>query len=94
MKQMYARLEDQGVDDPLAARGLVVRVTASNEGVFVYPEGHGCLGSETFAPVLVELYNGKCRISVWGNPDDEDPTVDVTLEPLNKCPCATTDVNK
>ena len=54
------------------------RLKLGNDGLTIHPEGTG-IHEGDFAPILLEFYEGKVRLVVWGDINNEDPTHAIDL---------------
>jgi hypothetical protein len=52
----------------------VTQDTNDDPYVLVQPEGTGTMGDQNGSPVMVEVYNGKPRVIIWADINQEDPT--------------------
>ncbi len=69
----------------------VITVGQEREGIFVHPEGTGCMEMDDCAPIYIEFFDGKPRVLVWEDINDPDPTLielDTALE-SNRVPDTT-----
>ena len=62
---------------PNQARSLTVRVTADTSTISIFPEGYGDFGSADGhgCPVFLELYEGRLRLIVFADINEQDPTI-------------------
>ncbi|HET6574107.1 MAG TPA: hypothetical protein VFG68_10925 [Fimbriiglobus sp.] len=60
---------------------LPIRLAVSPNGVSLYAEGYGDMGTMPGhgTPVFVELYRGELRVIVWADISQEDPTHVISL---------------
>ncbi len=63
--------------DPESSATLEVRVTGDNSTVSIFPNGYGDCGSEPGhgCPVFLELYQGRLRLIVFPDINDQEPTI-------------------
>ena len=59
-----------------------VSVSVENDGLalVVHPEGYGVYDTDEAAPILLERHQGKLRLIVWADINEEDPTHIIDLE--------------
>ena len=84
-----------GVDENKTTK---VKVSLENDGLalLVHPEGYGVWDGE-YAPILIEQHEGKMRLIVWGDINDEEPTHIIDLEgarETDRIPCEDYSFNK
>ena len=62
---------------PNQAGSLKVRVTADSSTVSIFPERYGDFGSADGhgCPVFLELYEGRLRLVVFADINEQDPTI-------------------
>lgn len=60
---------------------ILVRVSHSDSGIEICPEGYGNANDidGNGVPVLIEYWDGKLRVHVWGDINREDPTHSIDL---------------
>ena len=63
--------------DSESSETLQVRVTANDSAISIFPEGYGDFGSAPGhgCPVFLELYQGRLRLIVFADINDEEPTI-------------------
>ena len=49
-------------------------------GLVVCPQGYGCHGCDDAGPLYLEVHEGRLRLLVWGDINQEDPTHIIDLE--------------
>ena len=56
---------------------LRVRVTANDSAISIFPEGYGDFGSAPGhgCPVFLEFYQGRLRLIVFADINDEEPSI-------------------
>lgn len=59
-----------------------VSVSVENDGLalILHPEGYGVWDDDDSAPILLERHQGKLRLIVWADINEEDPTHIIDLE--------------
>ena len=74
MRRFIAELTEQG--DKENTKPLNVALENVNGSLLIAPEGYGdSVSSEgNGTPVLLEVYEGKLRLVVWSDINQEDPT--------------------
>lgn len=57
-----------------------IAVNIDIDGITVQPEGTACKCGD-FPPIFIEFYDGKPRILIWADINEEDPThvIDLSL---------------
>jgi hypothetical protein len=82
-KQVFL-VEDEAVEDEDEARnrGRLVTVSATGAGLGIVPEGYGdlCSPDGKGVPILIDYYDGRLRVVVWSDINQEDPTHTIDLE--------------
>ena len=58
---------------------LKVTILADSKGVSICPEGYNDHNG-TNTPIFLQLYDGKLMLNVWGDINQEDPTICMSLE--------------
>ncbi len=73
-QSMTAVLSDA---DPKQTGSLNVRVAADSSTISIFPEGYGDFGSADGhgCPVFLELYEGRLRLIVFADINEQDPTI-------------------
>lgn len=73
-QSMTAVLSD---GDPKQTGSLKVRVAATCSAISIFPEGYGDFGSADGhgSPVFLELYEGRLRLIVFSDINEQDPTI-------------------
>ena len=63
--------------DPEHSETLQVRVTCNNSAISILPAGYGDFGSAPGhgCPVFLELYQGRLRLIVFPDINDQEPTI-------------------
>ena len=54
------------------------QIALGKDGLTIHPEGTGIYEGD-FAPILLEFYERKVRLVVWGDINNEDPTHAIDL---------------
>ena len=59
-----------------------VKVVIENGNLFIYPEGYGdcCSENGNGCPVMLEVWEGKLRLIVWSDINNDDPEEIISLE--------------
>lgn len=59
-----------------------VRGEGDNAGLLIRPDGYGCCNCDdgTTGPVYLEVHEGRLRLIVWADINDEEPTHIIDLE--------------
>ena len=76
-KKLKVTIEDQYTFTK--PKKIEVEVTGNSQGICLKPKGYddsGCCG----IPVVLEVWNGKLRLVIWGDINAEDPTHIIDLE--------------
>jgi len=60
------------VDRDFDAQEVDIEVTSN--GIAIHPEGTGTKTETGGSPIWIEMKNGKLRVVVWGDINQEDPT--------------------
>lgn len=62
--------------DPVTGetRQVSVQVEENSSGLAIYPEGTGVFDG-TFAPIVLEFYDGRLRLLVWENINEQEPKI-------------------
>ena len=56
---------------------IPVRIVSNQSAISIFPEGYGDFGSAlgNGCPVFLELYQGRLRLVVFPNINDQEPTI-------------------
>ncbi len=75
-------LEDQTTVGRRKSRKLAVRIKMSDHFIEIHPDGYGeCEAADnTGSPVVLEYYEGRLRLLVFGDINNADPTETIDLE--------------
>lgn len=59
-----------------------IRGEGNGGGLVICPQGYGCCNCEdgTTGPVYLEVHEGRLRLIVWADINDEEPTHIIDLE--------------
>jgi hypothetical protein len=68
MISYYSRGDEVG-----EAKLVSIRCESGNDGVTVQHEGTACQCGD-FPPIFIEWYDGKPRVLIWADINDEEPT--------------------
>lgn len=73
-------LVDHGGGDRTVA--VEVEDECNGAGLVIRPSGYGCYGCAdgTTGPIYMEVHEGRLRLIVWANINEEDPTHVIDLE--------------
>ena len=63
-------------------RTVEVKIKADCRGIYISPKGYETDFDDT--PILLEVWDGKLRVVIWGVKDEEDPSQIIELECLRK----------
>lgn len=76
-----AELQEQGVDDPGQTPTIPVGIIAGPDGIMLMAAGYGDRASTPGygAPVIIEQYEGKLRVVVWDDINDDDASQIIEL---------------
>ena len=76
MKSMDVRIKDGPVDTQ------DIRIEAHDNCILIRPEGYGekTMDNGQGSPIMIERYNGKLRVILWGDINMEDPTDTIEME--------------
>jgi hypothetical protein len=61
------------LDTSTATSNVTISVENSTLALIIHPEGMG-VWDGAYAPVLLERHDGKVRLVVWANINEQDPT--------------------
>lgn len=77
---MKTLLKDQ--TDTKRTLPVEVAVEGNGMGIVIRPEGYGCFGcvDGTVGPIYLEFYEGRMRLLVWDDINQEDPSHVIDLE--------------
>ena len=79
--KLFCSLEDQSGKEGSEVRCCVV---ASSRGIFIHANGYGEKDSNPDSPesypIMVEFYENRLRVLVWGDINSEDYTHAIDLE--------------
>jgi hypothetical protein len=66
--------------DPPGTNKISVSVESDDLALVVHPEGYGVYDTDDAAPILLERCEGKLRLIVWADINDQEPTHIIDLE--------------
>jgi hypothetical protein len=70
MISYFTRGDEPSTED---SKLVSIRCESGTDGITVQHEGTGCKDGD-YAPIFIEWYDGKPRIIIWADINQEDPT--------------------
>jgi len=75
--KLYDKSESFGKE-----KELPVKVEISNGSIYIFPEGYGdnCSEDGCGCPVMIEIWEGKLRVVIWSDINNENAPENISLE--------------
>ena len=76
---LKVNLQEMGWEQP--SEELEVTITSTPQGIVIRPKGYGDATSEDGkgAPILIELFEGHPRVTIWDDINNEDSSHTISL---------------
>ncbi len=68
------------MDGQPGTQKVKVSVERDNLALIVHPEGYAVWDTDNSAPIILERYEGRLRLIVWADINEEEPTHIIDLE--------------